>query len=85
MKIWIARVCVVIGVLFALLGTLWFLQGADLIHLEPVACVADCTPIEGGSVTWLLIGLATAVLSPIVTFRCIRYLKRMRDVRGAQV
>ena len=85
MKIWIARVFVVIGVLFTLLGTLWFLQGADLIHLKPVACVGDCTPIEGGSITWLLIGLATAMLSLIVTVCCIRYLKRLRDVRRAQV
>jgi hypothetical protein len=85
MKVWIARAFVVIGVLFTLLGTLWFLQGADLIHLEPVACVANCTPIEGGSLKWLLVGLATAMLSLIVTFCCIRYLKRMRDVRRAQV
>ena len=79
MKVWIARICTVLGVLFTLLGTLWFLQGADIIHLEPVACVANCTPIEGGSVTWLLVGLATVVLSLFVTISCIRYLKRMRD------
>ena len=85
MKVWIARGCTVIGVLFTLLGTLWFLQGADLIHLKPVACVANCTPIEGGSITWLLVGLATAALGLIVTIRCNSYLKRMRDVRRAQV
>jgi len=85
MKVWIARFCIVMGVLLTLLGTLWFLQGADLIHLKPVACVANCTPIEGGSITWLLVGLVTAASGLLVTSRCISYLKRMRDVRRGQV
>ena len=81
MNVWLARICGVISVLFALLGTLWFLQGADLIHLNPIACIANCTPVEGMSIAWLLVGLTTVALSLFVTTHCVRYLRRARKVR----
>lgn len=85
MKIWLAGVFALLGLVFTLLGSLWFLQGADLIHLEPIACVANCEPLTGPSTTWLLTGLATVVIGLIVIIGCIRYLKRERKMRKAQV
>jgi hypothetical protein len=64
-----------IGVVFALLGLLWFLQGADVLHVQPILCVADCEPVIGGSTTWLIAG-ALAMLVGILLIR--RGLKRRR-------
>jgi hypothetical protein len=64
-----------IGVVFALLGLLWFLQGADVLHVQPILCVADCEPVVGGSTTWLIAG-ALAMLVGILLIR--RGLKRRR-------
>lgn len=46
-----------IGVGVVLLGLLWFLQGADLVHVRPILCFADCEPLAGGSIGWLIAGL----------------------------
>ncbi len=54
-----------IGVIMALLGLLWFLQGAGIIHLRPILCFANCEPITGKSPLWQAIG-AIAFLSGIV-------------------
>lgn len=51
-------VTTIIGIAITLLGLLWFLQGADLVHVSPILCVADCEPLVGGSVGWLIAGLA---------------------------
>jgi hypothetical protein len=85
MKIWLARVFALFGILLILLGVLWSLQGADLIRLEPVACVANCEPLTGPSTTWLLAGLATASLGLIVTIGCIRHLGHQRKLQKAKV
>jgi len=45
------------GIFLALLGLLWALQGADLIHIKPILCFANCEPLVGGSITWLIVGL----------------------------
>ena len=45
------------GVLLAALGVLWALQGADLIRIDPILCFANCEPLTGGSITWLVVGL----------------------------
>lgn len=47
----------VVGIIGALLGGLWLLQGLGLIHIEPILCVADCETIQGSSPTWAIIGL----------------------------
>jgi len=39
---------IVFGVALSLLGLLWLLQGADLVHMRPILCVANCKPLEGG-------------------------------------
>lgn len=41
------------------LGTLWFLQGTGLLVIAPILCVGECEPLQGPSLTWSLIGLAT--------------------------
>ena len=45
------------GILLVSLGLLWSLQGADLIQLKPILCFANCEPLVGGSVTWLITGI----------------------------
>jgi len=52
----------VLGVVSILLGLLWFLQGADLIHIRPILCVADCRPLEGRSIGWMIAGALFLVL-----------------------
>ena len=49
------------GLILVALGLLWSLQGADLIQIDPLLslCVANCEPVVGGSVTWLLVGILT--------------------------
>lgn len=51
----IARMLV--GAVLVLLGALWVLQGADLVRIKPVLCVADCQPLVGGSPVWLAVGV----------------------------
>ena len=46
-----------VGLILAALGGLWMVQGLGIIHLDPIACVADCKPIEGASPTYALLGL----------------------------
>jgi hypothetical protein len=53
---WKRIVLVVFGVVLVLLGGLWFLQGAGIVHLEPVACVGACEPLTRPSLQWVAIG-----------------------------
>jgi hypothetical protein len=48
--------------ILTLLGLLWILQGADVVRIRPILCVADCQPITGGSPSWLAIGVVTLVV-----------------------
>ena len=62
----------ILGVILALLGGLWLLQGLGLVSIEPIACVAECEPLEGPSPTWAVIGaavLAAGALSLFLAFR----------------
>lgn len=63
---WRSITRVVGGTILILLGLLWILQGADLIRIAPILCVADCEPLVGGSVEWLVIGLITTVIGIVV-------------------
>ncbi len=58
----------ILGVLVALLGMLWIVQGLGIIQIDPILCVADCEPITGRSVQWTVIGVI-ALLVGIVTVR----------------
>jgi hypothetical protein len=50
-------VTAIIGVGITLLGLLWFLQGADVVHVRPILCLVDCEPLVGGSAGWLFAGI----------------------------
>ena len=45
------------GIVLLSLGLLWSLQGADLIRMKPILCVANCEPLVGGAVAWLAVGI----------------------------
>ena len=57
---------ILFGVALTLLGALWLLQGADLVHIRPILCVADCKPLEGGSVGWTTAGALVLVVGVLV-------------------
>ena len=53
---------IVIGITLVALGLLWSLQGADLVRIKPLLCVANCEPMVGGSVTWLIVGIGALAI-----------------------
>lgn len=53
------------GAALALLGLLWLLQGADVLHVRPILCVANCKPVEGGSIGWMAAGALLLVLGSL--------------------
>lgn len=57
---------ILFGIALALLGSLWLLQGADLVHIRPILCVADCKPLEGGSIGWMVTGALVLVAGLLV-------------------
>jgi hypothetical protein len=58
-------IALVLGVISALLGGLWLLQGLGLVHVRPILCFVDCAPIQGPSLTWAIIGFASVSLGSI--------------------
>jgi hypothetical protein len=58
-----------VGAILFLLGILWTLQGADILHIKPILCFANCEPLLGGSTTWLVIGLITAFVGALLAVR----------------
>jgi hypothetical protein len=48
---------IVEGIVLVVLGSLWILQGADLMRIQSILCFADCEPLAGGSIVWLAAGL----------------------------
>ncbi len=63
----------VFGVIFALLGGLWLLQGLGIVHIRPILCFADCTAIQGPSPTWVVTGTITLAISGLLFFWSIRH------------
>jgi hypothetical protein len=47
---------VIAGVIGVVLGGLWLLQGLGVVSLRPILCFADCDPIQGPSMTWVILG-----------------------------
>jgi hypothetical protein len=45
-----------IGFFVTVLGLIWFLQGAALLHLCPVLCITNCECVTGGSQVWEVAG-----------------------------
>ncbi len=46
------------SVIAILLGGLWLLQGLGIVHLRPILCFADCVPVQGPSISWVVVGAA---------------------------
>jgi len=65
-------VFLLIGVVVASLGLLWFLQGADIIHLKPLLCFANCEPITGKSLPWQIIGAIVFIVGTLIAGKSIR-------------
>lgn len=63
---WAWTICVLIGLALAAVGSVWFLQGSDLVHIRPILCATDCAPVVGRQPTWQVAG-ASAVLLGILT------------------
>jgi hypothetical protein len=59
---WRSVTWIVLGVASMLLGLLWLLQGADLLHIRPILCFADCEPVEGGSIGWMMAGVLLLIV-----------------------
>jgi hypothetical protein len=59
------KVTFVIGVVAALLGLLWLLQGLGIVHVRPILCFADCAPIRGSSPTWAAIGAVMTLVGAL--------------------
>jgi hypothetical protein len=55
-------VAAIAGVVLALLGLLWLLQGLGLVTIPPVLCVAECAPLTGPSTQWAIIGPVVLVV-----------------------
>jgi len=55
-----------VGVILLSLGLLWFLQGSDIVHLQPILCFANCEPITGKSPLWQIIGAITSIIGIII-------------------
>ena len=66
----------VAGVVLMLLGLLWLLQGADLVHVRPILCVANCRPVTGGSVAWLAAGIIAFLIGLLLAAVGTRHLHR---------
>ncbi len=72
------RLLLVLAALLIALGALWALQGAGVVHLKPVLCVADCAELQGESTQWLATGLGTIVAGAAIGYFARR---RARDAR----
>jgi 2-hydroxy-6-oxonona-2,4-dienedioate hydrolase len=58
----------VLGIVSALLGGLWLLQGLGIVHVRPILCFADCAAIQGPSVIWAVTGAVALAISGVLIF-----------------
>lgn len=65
----------VAGLLVGGVGLLWFLQGSDLVHIEPIACVGDCVPIAGHHPEWQVVGAVAFLTGALVATLAVRKLR----------
>jgi hypothetical protein len=52
----------IVALLLVALGGLWLLQGLGLVHIKPILCFANCTPVEGPALSWTIAGLVTLAI-----------------------
>lgn len=58
-----------IGLIAALLGGLWLLQGLGIVQIRPVLCFAECELIQGPSAIWAIIGAITFAAGVALMYR----------------
>jgi hypothetical protein len=51
-----------IGLILVIIGLVWFLQGAAILHLCPVLCFTDCECVTGGSPFWEAGGVIASIM-----------------------
>lgn len=59
---WLAAALAFVGIIIALLGLLWFLQGTGILIIPPILCVAECEPVTEPSLTWTVAGAIAFLL-----------------------
>ena len=74
----IYRLLQVLAVVFIALGALWALQGAGIVHIKPILCVADCTELQGASGQWLLTGIGAIAVGTALWYLARRRAKKLR-------
>jgi hypothetical protein len=62
------KVALSTGFIAVLLGGLWLLQGLGVVHMRPILCFADCTPLQDPSTTWALIGAGVLAVGGAAVF-----------------
>lgn len=67
---------VVCGLVCMLLGGLWFLQGIDVVRIKPIACVANCQEITGGSLLWAIVGFSVLILGIFLSYKAYRAIRK---------
>jgi hypothetical protein len=75
----INRLLQILAGIFMALGALWALQGAGIVHVKPILCVADCTEIQGASGQWLLTGIGTIAVGMVLWYLARRRRGKERD------
>jgi putative Ca2+/H+ antiporter (TMEM165/GDT1 family) len=65
-------ISIISGIIFSLLGLLWFLQGSDLVHVKPILCFANCEPITGKSLTWQITGAIFFIVGALLIYKNIK-------------
>ena len=71
-------VVAIFGILMTLFGLLWFLQGAEIIHLNPILCVSNCEPLTGKSLLWQIVGTVTFLVGVSTIVVCARQARCQR-------
>jgi hypothetical protein len=69
---WRTLTWIFFGVASTRRGLLWLLQGADVLHVRPILCLANCKLLEGRSLGWMTAGagvLLGGLLAIAVGFR----------------
>ena len=77
----ISRLLQVLAGVFMALGALWALQGAGIVHLKPILCVANCTELQGASGQWLLTGIGAIVAGMALWYIARRRSKKLRTAK----
>ena len=77
----INRLLQILAGVFIALGALWALQGAGIVHVKPILCVADCTEVQGASGQWLATGIGTIAVGLALWFLARRRAKKLRTTK----